>query len=288
MNTRDTDNSAGRDVFSHSRISVIEPMHGWRALDVREIWAYRELLWMLAARDVRVRYKQTALGAGWALLRPLLTMAIFSFVFGKLAKLPSDGMPYPVFVFAGLLPWLFFSSSVSTSGQSVISARQLVSKVYFPRLIIPLSSIGASLVDLIVATAALIVLMLVYEIRPTAAIAALPLMFLAVILTSLAVGTMLSALTAVYRDFTHVTPFLVQIWMYVTPVIFPLSLLPEEWRLLAFLNPMTGIVEGFRFSLLGTPLHASGFALSMFVASGLMFLAIAYFERVEHEFADVV
>ncbi|MGD9583391.1 MAG: ABC transporter permease [Lysobacterales bacterium] len=274
--------------FGHQHLTVIEPLRGWRMLDWRELWAYRELLWVLTARDIKVRYKQTVLGAAWAVLRPVLTMLIFSVVFGRLAKMPSDGVPYPVFVYAALLPWTFFAAAISTSGQSLVGSTHLVSKVYFPRLIIPLSSIGAGLVDLAISTGILLLLMLWYGVGWTANLLAAPLLLLAVIFTALGVGTLLSALTVAYRDFTHITPFMVQIWMYVTPVVFPLSLVPEKWRWALYLNPMTGLVEGFRSAFLGRPFDLTGIALSAAMAVAIFLLGVAYFEKVERRFADII
>jgi lipopolysaccharide transport system permease protein len=274
--------------FGHQRTTVIEPSKGWRMLDWRELWAYRELLWVLTARDVKVRYKQTVLGAAWAILRPLLTMAIFSVVFGRFAKMPSDGFPYPIFVYAALLPWTFFAAAITTSGQSLVGSAPLVGKVYFPRLIIPLSSVGAGLVDLLISTGILLLLMLWYGVGWSVNLIAAPLLLVAVVFIALGVGTLLSALTVAYRDFTHVTPFLVQIWMYVTPVIFPVSLVPERWRWLLYLNPMTGLVEGFRSAFLGKPFDMGGLGLSFAMAVVIFAIGVAYFEKVERRFADII
>ncbi len=274
--------------FGHDHVTVIEPLKGWRMLDWRELWAYRELLWVLTARDVKVRYKQTVLGAAWAVLRPVTAMLIFSVVFGRLAKMPSDGIPYPIFVFAALLPWTFFSAAVSASGQSLVGSTHLVSKVYFPRLIIPLSSIGAGVVDLLVSTSILLVMMIWYGVGWTSHLFAAPLLIAAAIFTALGIGTLLSALTVAYRDFTHITPFMVQIWMYITPVIFPLSLVPERWQWAMFLNPMTGIIEGSRSVFLGRPFDFGGLGISLGVATLIFAVGVAYFEKVERRFADII
>jgi lipopolysaccharide transport system permease protein len=274
--------------FDHQHVTVIEPLRGWRMLDWRELWAYRELLWVLTARDVKVRYKQTVLGAGWAVLRPFITMVIFSVVFGQLAKMPSDGFPYPVFVYAGLLPWTFFSSAIGTSAGSLVGASHLVSKVYFPRLIIPLASAGAGLVDLLISTVILLLMMLWFGVGWSANLLAAPLLLAFVVFAALGVGTLLAALTVSYRDFTHITPFLVQIWMYVTPVVFPVSLVPQRWQWLLYLNPMTGLVEGFRAAFLGKPFDVAGLAVSFVVAAMFFVAGVAYFERVERRFADIV
>jgi lipopolysaccharide transport system permease protein len=274
--------------FGHQREIRIEPPRGWRLLDWRELWAYRELFWVLTTRDIKVRYKQTVLGAAWAILRPFLTMVIFSVVFGRLAKMPSDGFPYPVFVYAALLPWTFFSVAISASGQSLVGSANLVSKVYFPRLIIPLSSVGAGLVDLLISTGILLLMMLWYGVGWSWNLAAAPLLLIAVVFTSLGVGTLLSALTVSYRDFTHLTPFMVQIWMYVTPVIFPVNLVPERWQWLLYLNPMTGLVEGFRSAFLGKPFDLTGLGLSFAIAIATLVIGVAYFEKVERRFADII
>jgi lipopolysaccharide transport system permease protein len=274
--------------FGHEHVAVMEPPRGWRMLDWRELWAYRELLWVLTTRDIKVRYKQTVLGAAWAIIRPFLTMVIFSVVFGQLAKMPSDGYPYPVFVYAGLLPWIFFSAAISTSGQSLVGSANLLSKVYFPRLIIPLSSVGAGLVDLLISTGILLLMMLWYGVGWTWHLLAAPLLLAALVLTALGIGTLLSALTVAYRDFTHLTPFLVQVWMYVTPVIFPVSLVPERWQWLLYLNPLTGLVEGFRSAFLGKPFDLTGIGISLAIAVVILIIGVAYFEKVERRFADII
>ena len=277
-----------QEFFGHEHVTVIEPPKGWRMLDWRELWAYRELLWVLTARDVKVRYKQTVLGAAWAVIRPFTTMVIFSVVFGQLAKMPSDGFPYPVFVYAGLLPWTFFAGAIGASGQSLVGSAHLVSKVYFPRLIIPLSSVGAGLVDLLVSTVILLLMMLWYGVGWSPNLVAAPLLLAAVVFTALGVGTLLSALTVAYRDFTHLTPFVVQIWMYITPVIFPVSLVPQQWQWLLYLNPMTGLVEGFRSAFLGKPFDLTGLGISCAIALALFAIGVAYFEKVERRFADII
>ena len=274
--------------FGHQHLTVIEPARGWRMLDWRELWAYRELLWVLTARDIKVRYKQTVLGAGWAILRPFITMVIFSVVFGQLARMPSDGYPYPVFVYAALLPWTFFAAAIGTSGGSLVGSSHLVSKVYFPRLIIPLSSVGAGLVDLLISTGILLLMMLYYGVGWSWNLLAAPLLLLFVVFTALGVGTLLSALTVAYRDFTHLTPFMVQIWLYITPVIFPVSLVPERWQWLLYLNPMTGLVEGFRAAFLGKPFDLNGLGISFAIAIAVFLVGVAYFEKVERRFADII
>lgn len=268
--------------------TVIAPSRGWRVINLSELWAYRELLWVLAARDVRVRYKQTILGAGWAIVRPLTTTVVLSVVFGGLAKMPSDGYPYPVFVYAALLPWTFFASAVGSAGSSVVGSANLISKVYFPRLIVPLASIGSALVDLLVSAAVLLLLLVYYDQALSWRILLFPLLCLAVALTALGVGTFAAALSASYRDVGHLIPFVVQIWMYATPVVYPVSLIPEAWRPLIYLNPLTGLCEASRAVFLGQPLDGRSILLSVFVSIVAFAVGVAYFERVERRFADVI
>jgi lipopolysaccharide transport system permease protein len=276
------------DLFAHGHVTVIEPPTGWRMLDWREVWAYRELLWVLASRDVRVRYKEAVLGAAWAVIRPLTTMVIFSVIFGSFAHVPSDGLPYPVFVFAGLLPWTFFSSAVATSGQSLVGSGHLVSKVYFPRLIIPLASCGAAFVDFAVSTAILLAMMAWYGVGWTSHLIAAPVLVAALLLATLGVGTLLAALTVAYRDFTHLTPFMLQVGIYITPVVFPVAVVPERWRWLLLFNPMTGVIEGFRSAFLGRPFDFGAIGASVLVSGVVFALGIAYFEKVERRFADIL
>ena len=267
----------------------IEPPRGWAALELRELWLYRELLFFLAWRDIKLRYKQTALGAAWAILQPLLTMVIFSVIFGQLAKLPSDGIPYPIFTYAALLPWQLFSFALTNSSNSLINSQNLISKVYFPRLIIPLASTLAGLMDFAIAFLVLLGLMAYYHITPTMAILYLPLFLLLALLSALAVGVWLSALSVEYRDVRYIVPFLTQFWMYATPIAYASSLIPENWRLLYGLNPMTGVVEGFRWALLG--IQASGGSMILVSAAVVVVMFISglyYFRRMENNFADVI
>jgi len=274
--------------FGHEHLTVIQPTKGWRALNFRELWAYRELFYVLVQRDIKVRYKQTVLGVVWAVLQPVLTMAIFTVVFGGLAKIPSDGYPYAIFVFAALLPWTFFANAVNASSMSLITSANMVSKVYFPRIIIPLSSIGAGLLDLMISTCVLFALMVWYGVGWSANLLLAPVLLLVVIFTALGVGVLLSALTVAYRDFRFVVPFLVQIWMYATPVVYPASLVPEKWQWVMFLNPMAGVIEAFRSAFLGRPFDFSSIGISFCVAVLFFIWGIAYFERVERRFADII
>ena len=274
--------------FGHEHTTVIEPRKGWHMLDLKELWAYRELLWVLTMRDVKVRYKQTVLGVAWAIIPPVTTMIIFSIIFGGLANIPSEGHPYPVYVYTALLPWTFFANSIGTSGTSLISSAHLVSKVYFPRLIIPLSSIGVGLIDLAIAMVILFLLMFYFDIPFGPGLLMVPILVMAVVFMALGVGTLLAALTVTYRDFRYVIPFMIQIWMYVTPVVYPLSLIPESWRWLVALNPMTGLVEAFRHAFLGDPFNVYTSFVSVVVAIAIFLAGVSYFAKVERRFADIV
>jgi lipopolysaccharide transport system permease protein len=274
--------------FGHQHLTVIEPTSGWRPLDLKELWAYRELLWMLIARDVRVRYKQTVLGAGWAIIQPVMTMVVFSIIFGGFAKMPSDGFPYPVFVYAGLLPWTFFATSITRSGSSVVGSAHLVTKVYFPRIIIPLSSVGSFVIDLAVSTSVLLLIMLYFGVGWSLNLLAAPLLLVLVVFMALGVGTFISALNVAYRDFAYLTPLLVQLWMFATPVIYPASLVPEKWHWLLYLNPMAGVIEGFRSAFLGKTFDLVPIGLSLVMAVILFPAGVLYFEKVERRFADII
>jgi lipopolysaccharide transport system permease protein len=266
----------------------IEPSRGWVSLRLGELWEYRELLYFLVWRDIKVRYKQTALGAAWAILQPVLTMVVFSVFFGRLAKVPSDGIPYPVFALAALVPWQLFAYSVSESTNSLVVSQNLIKKVYFPRLVIPVASVLAGLVDFAISFVALVGLMTYYGIRPTAAIAILPLFILLAVASALCVGLWLSALNVQFRDVRYTIPFLTQFWMFVTPVAYPSSLIPGKWRTVFGLNPMAGVVEGFRWALLGKATSLGPLvAVSTAVVVVLLFGGLVYFRRMESTFADV-
>ena len=267
--------------------TVIEPS-GTMALRPRELWDYRELLFFLTWRDIKVRYKQTALGAAWAVLQPLATMAVFSVFFGHLAKMPSDGFPYPIWAYAGLLPWQLFSYALTESANSLVGSQTLITKVYFPRLVIPISAVLAGLVDFAIAFCILLVFFVYYGIAPTAAIVTLPFFLLLAIGTALGVGLWLSALNVNYRDVRYMIPFLTQFWLFVTPIAYPSSLVPERWRALYGLNPMAGVVEGFRWALLGTDPPGQMLLVSTVVVACLLVGGLLYFRRMERTFADIV
>jgi len=255
-----------------------------------EIWRYRELLYFLTWRDVKVRYKQTVLGAAWAILQPLMTMVVFSIFFGHFAGLNTKtaGVPYPIFVYTGLLPWTFFATTISTSGNSLVGSASLISKVYFPRLIIPLASIGAGLVDLGISFLVLLGMMAGYGVPLSWTFALVPLMLLGTILAAAGVGTLLSALTVAYRDFRYVVPFVVQLWMFITPVIYPISIVPERSRWLLSLNPMTGLITGFRNAFLGRAMEWPSIGIAVIVAAALFLVGTAYLRKVERRLADII
>lgn len=272
-----------------SKVIRLVPTRGWVALGLRDVWEYRELLGFLAQRDIKVRYKQTALGAAWAILQPVATAVIFALVFGRLAKLPSDGVPYPVFALAGLVPWTFFSTAVSNTASSLVGNTNLISKVYFPRLCVPISTVIASFVDLLVSCLVLFAAMAFYGVGAGfRMLLAVPFALLA-FAAALGAGLWLSAIAARYRDVRHAIPFLLQFWLFATPVAYSSSLLAERWHFLYALNPMVGVVEGFRWSLLGSDVAIGGLALGS-TASVLLILVSGafYFRRMERSLADVI
>ena len=257
-------------------------------LDFRELWAYRELLAVLVTRDIKVKYKQSVLGIAWVILRPLLSAGIFTLVFGMLAGIPSDGRPYAIFVFSALVPWTFFSSAVASSGGSLVGSAGLVSKVYFPRLLIPLASVAGGLLDLAVSVAFLLVLMPFFGAEWSLRLLLVPFLAGGVFLVALGVGTLMSALTVAYRDFGNLVGFLLQIWMFATPIVYPASLVPERYRWVLNLNPMAAQVDGFRWAFLGTAADPVGLAASFAGAVLVLLVGVAYFEKVERRFADII
>ncbi len=268
---------------------ILEPPRGWLNLRLNELWFYRELLFFLIWRDIKVRYKQTVLGAAWAVLQPLMTMIVFSIIFGRLGKLPSNGIPYPVFTFAALLPWQLFARALSDASISLIGNQNMVTKIYFPRIFLPSASVLGGLLDFGISFIILLILMVIYDIPFTWAILTVPLFLGLCLMTALAVGLWLSSLNVRFRDVKYITPFLLQFWMYASPVAYSSSLIPEEWRFLYGLNPMAGVVEGFRWALLGQEFSVSSFLPVSVIAVGLLFLSsLFYFQRMELTFADVV
>jgi lipopolysaccharide transport system permease protein len=268
--------------------TVIVPSGGWRMLDLRELWAYRELLAVLVTRDIKVRYKQSVLGVAWVILRPLLSAGIFTLVFGLLAKIPSEGHPYAIFVFTALLPWTFFSVAVASSGGSLVGSAGLIGKVYFPRLLIPLASVAGGLLDLAVSIGVLLVLMPFFGVEWSLRLLLVPFLVAGVLVVALGMGTLLSALTVAYRDFGNLVGFLLHLWMFATPVVYPTSLVPERFRWVFYFNPMAAQVEGFRWAFLGTPADPVGLAVSFVGAVMILLAGVAYFEKVERRFADII
>jgi lipopolysaccharide transport system permease protein len=275
--------------LSELPLTIIKPAHGWISLDLPELWAYRELIYFLTWRDIKVRYKQTVLGAAWAIIQPFFTMVIFSLFFGRLAGVPSDEIPYPIFSYAALVPWTFFANGLTQSSSSLVASANLIRKVYFPRLVVPIASVVSGVVDFGLAFLVLLGMMLFYGIMPTSAVVWLPLLLLLALVTSLGVGIWLTALNVQFRDVRYAVPFLVQAWLFATPIAYPSSLLSEPWRTLYGINPMAGVVEGFRWALLGTETAPGPIIIvSTVVAVVVLITGIFYFRRMEDTFADVV
>lgn len=269
---------------------VIEPRGSWRLLDLKELWAYRELLYFLTWRDVKVRYKQTFLGVAWAVIQPLFTMVIFTLFFGRLAGLDTrtGGIPYPLFAYAGLLPWTFFSNALSSSGNSLVGSANLITKVYFPRIIVPTAAVAAGLIDFAIGFLILVPLMIYYRVSPTWNLFMIPVLILLITILATAVGMWLSALNVKYRDIRFALPFVIQLWMFISPIIYPASMLPPRWRWLLELNPLTGIIEGFKSALFGQPFNWTSLAIATVLTLLTLVYAAFSFSRVERRFADIV
>ncbi|HYP27182.1 MAG TPA: ABC transporter permease [Blastocatellia bacterium] len=267
---------------------VIEPHRSWVALNLRDLWAYREVFYFLMWRDIKVRYKQTAFGIAWAIIQPLFLMFVFAFFFGKLVRVASDGAPYPIWVYVGILPWTFFSNALANGGNSLIGNSNLITKVYFPRLLIPSAAIAAGLLDFSIAFALLLAFIPFYGLGLTWGMLMLPPLVLLVTVLALAVGTWTAALNARYRDVRHALPFAIQLWMFATPIIYPLSIVPDEYRWVIALNPLTGIVEGFRAALFGWPFDWAALGFSTAVTILLLVFFVYVFRRMESSFADVI
>lgn len=271
------------------RVIRIERSEGWVALKLHELWEYRELLYFLVWRDVKVRYKQTMLGAGWAILQPFFTMVIFSIFFGRLAKIPSDGIPYPIFAYAALVPWTFFATALGRGADSLVSSADIIKKVYFPRMAVPIARVTAALVDLVLSFGVLLLMMRYYHVAATARVFWVPLFTLLAVVTALGASLWLSAMNVEFRDVQFVIPFLIQLWFFATPVIYPSSLLPGRWRLAYALNPMAGVVEGFRWALLGSQaVPGKILAVPVVTALALLVSGALCFRRMEKTFADIL
>jgi lipopolysaccharide transport system permease protein len=278
------------EIHAETALTIIKPPVGWAVLNLKDLWRYRELIYFLTWRDIKVRYKQTALGASWAILKPFMMMVVFSIFFGGLAQVPSDGVPYPIFSYTGLLPWELFSTALSVASRSLVSNRQMITKVYFPRIILPISSILGGVVDFLIAFVILIGMMIFYGVKPTANIWTLPLFLLLALVTALGVSLWLSAMNVLYRDIGYILPFLTQFWLFITPIAYAASLIPEKYKLLYAMNPMTGVVEGFRWALLGIEESAPGpmLLVSTIIAIVVLISGTIYFRRTERQFADMV
>ncbi|MBI9049617.1 MAG: ABC transporter permease [Anaerolineaceae bacterium] len=278
------------ELIEETPLTIIKPPKGWAVLNFKDMWRYRELIYFLTWRDIKVRYKQTALGASWAILKPFMMMVVFSIFFGGLAEVPSDGVPYPVFSYTALLPWELFAGALSIASRSLVANRHMITKVYFPRIILPISSVLGGLVDFLIAFVILIIMMIFYGIAPTTNMWTLPLFLLLALVTALGTSLWLSAMNVLYRDIGYILPFLTQFWLFITPVVYPTSMLPEKYRLIYALNPMSGVVEGFRWALLGIQDSAPGpmLIVSSVISMLILITGIIYFRRTERQFADMV
>jgi lipopolysaccharide transport system permease protein len=290
MSAPETASFSVKAVSEESRaVTYVRPVRGWTSLQLKELWRYRELLYFFVWRDVKVRYRQTALGAGWAILQPLFTMVLFTVVFGRLAKIPSEGLPYPVFSYAGLVPWTLFANGLSHASNSLVGNPTLITKVYFPRLALPVAKVLAGLVDFALAFVMLLALMTYYHVTPTANTVWLPIFIILTMITALGLGLWLAAINVQYHDVQYVVPFLIQMWLFATPIAYPASLLPHAWQKVAAINPMYGVVASFRWALLGTEgAPASMILVSSLVSVLLLVSGAYYFRRVEKDFADLV
>lgn len=274
---------------SKEEVLILKPTRGWGRLNLGELWKYRELTYFLTWRDLKVRYKQTVLGASWAILQPFLSMVVFSVFFGSLLNVPSEGVPYPVFSYTALLPWGVFAKALNDAGRSLVTNRSMITKIYFPRMVIPVASVISGLVDFAIAFVVLLGMMWYFHIPPTVNIWTLPLFLLLALLTALGIGLWLSALNVLYRDIGYIIPFLTQLWFYLTPIVYPASQVPEHWRNIYALNPMVGVVEGFRWALLDTATAPGPMVVVSSIVALLMLLSgMFYFRRMERTFADMV
>jgi len=275
--------------FEAKTVTLIRPSRGWISLRLNEVWEYRELLYFLIWRDIKVRYKQTIIGGAWAIIQPFFTMVVFSLFFGWLAKIPSDGIPYPIFSYAALVPWMFFANGLSQSSDSLVGNANLIKKVYFPRLTIPTAAVLSGIVDFVLAFSVLLIMMFFYGIIPTWNIVWLPAFLILTLMTSLGVGLWFSAMNVQFRDVRYTVPFLIQFWLFSTPIAYPSSLLSEPWRTVYAINPMVGVVEGFRWALLGTNTAPGSIIIVSSMAAFMVLVSGAfYFRRMEKTFADVV
>ena len=281
-------NEASLDIKTEYPVTYLRPSRSWLDLDLGELWTYRELIYFMTWRDIKVRYKQTALGVAWAVIQPLLTVLVFTIVFERLLKVSSGGIPYPIFAYSAILPWQLFQGALQRASMSVVTNANLLTKVYFPRLIIPVSAVLASVVDFAIQFVVLLGMMLVFHVTPTWTILWLPLLMALALLTALAVGLWLSALNVQYRDISHIIPVLIQIWMYASPVAYPIENFGAKWRPLVGLNPMAGVIQGFRWALLGTNPPDILFLISIAIVLLLFVSGLIYFKHMERTFADTI
>ena len=282
------DNGGKSYALPDKPVVVIEPSKSWVALNLRDLWHYRDLLYILTMRDIKVRYKQTALGAAWAIIQPLFTMLVFTIFFGRLAGMPSDGLPYPLFAYAGLLPWTFFANSIGTSGNSLVGNSNLITKVYFPRMVIPIAAVAGGLIDLAIAFVLLVALMFYYGVGLSVNMLLIPIITILISLLATGIGMWMSALNVKYRDIRYVLPFVIQIGMFASAIIYPLSLVPEKWRWLMALNPIAALVEAFRDACFGNPFDWTSIGIATLVTFGILAFAAFYFRKMERGFADVI
>lgn len=267
---------------------VLKPHKGLVAFNWKEFWHFKELLFVMVWRDIKVRYKQTFLGAAWAFFQPFISMIVFTVFFGKLVKVPSDNIPYPIFVYSGLLAWTLFSNGLNRASMSLLNDTNMISKIYFPRLIVPISSFGAGVIDFLISCGFMVILMWYYSIAPTVNIFMFFPLILVSLLACLGTGVILAALTVTYRDVKYISPFLIQLWMYATPVIYPVSIIPEKWKWVLSLNPMTGVIDGCRSALLGRPFDWFNIGVSAGISISLLLIGLIYFRKAEHRFADII
>lgn len=289
MKTEETISAVNHGEHIDRKLRIIKPRRGWQFVDFRELIEYRDLFYFLVNRDIKVKYKQTVLGGLWAVIQPFFMMVIFSLFFGKLAKIPSDGIPYPIFNYAAMVPWVYFSTAITASGNSLITNTNLISKVYFPRLIIPVTPVIGGLLDFVIAFIVLIGMMLWYGIYPTLMVLVFPFLVILMMMSACGIGMILSALNAKYRDIGYTIPFIVQFWMFLSPIVYPSSMVPEKYQILYGLNPMAGVIEGFRSILLGSiPFPTEMVTLSAVVSTILFIAGIFYFRQTERFFADIL
>jgi lipopolysaccharide transport system permease protein len=295
MTVHDSTTPGANDLRDHSEghaarlpSTIVRPVRGWISLDLCELWEYRELLYFLAWRDIKVRYKQTLLGAAWAIIQPFFAMVVFSIFFGQLAGISSEGIPYPIFAYSALAPWMYFANALTQASNSLVGQEHVITKVYFPRLLAPMAAVLAGLVDFGLALLVLVGMMLYYGIVPGAAIVILPFFTALATAAALGVGFWLAALNVQYRDVRYVVPFMVQFWLFATPIVYPSSLVPQRWRALYGLNPMAGVIEGFRWALLGTKAPGPLLLVSTLTIAALLMSGMYFFRRMERTFADVV